>query len=64
MRAKDHLRSNYPDERGERELIKWDGFGVRLARVADCKREGEKGVKDDFWDRLCSNWVNVDNKPD
>ena len=64
MRAKDHLRSHYPDERGEHELIKWDGFGVRLARVADCKSEGEKGVKDDFWDRLCSNWVNADNKPD
>lgn len=39
MRAKDHLRSNYPDERGEHDLIKWDGFGVRLTIVADCDSE-------------------------
>ena len=31
------------------------GFGVRLARVADYKSKGEKGVKDDFRDRLCRN---------
>ena len=49
------MRNNYPDERGEHELIKWDGFGVRLARVADYKSKGEKGVKDDFRDRLCRN---------
>ena len=49
------MRSNYPDERGEHELIKWDGFGVRLARVADYKSKGEKrGEKGHPRQRECS----------